>query len=67
MAISENIRRLQDQRGESNYRLAKTIGVSQSSVASWRDGKTRPLNVYVEKLAEHFGCSVEDLTGEVDT
>ena len=61
MAISENICKLQDQRGESNYRLAKSIGVSQTSVASWRSGRTKPLNVYIEKLADHFGVSVEQL------
>ena len=61
MALSENICRLQDERGETNYRLAKELGVKQTSVKNWKTGKTKPLNVYVEKLAEHFGVSVETL------
>lgn len=64
MAIAEKICELQDQRGESNYRLAKILGVSQSSVANWREGKSKPMKIYIEKLAEHFGCTVDDLLKE---
>lgn len=61
MTLSEKISSLQDQRNESNYRLAKTLGVSQTTVANWRSGKTKPLHVYIAMLADHFGISVEDL------
>ena len=61
MTISEKISNLQDQRKETNYRLAKTLGVSQTTVANWRSGKTKPLHVYVVMLADHFGVSVDDL------
>ena len=67
MSLAENIVRLQKERGESNYRLAKCVGVTITSVQNWRTGKTRPMNVYLEKLAEHFGCSVEDLIKENTT
>ena len=65
MALSENLRRLQEQRGESNYRLAKDLGVTCTSVQNWRDGKSEPLAVYKRMLAEHYGCTVEEL--EADT
>ena len=59
--ISENLCKLQEQQGESNYRLAKTLGVSQTTIANWRSGKSRPLPVYVHLLAEHYGISEEQL------
>lgn len=64
MTFAEKICALQDQRGESNYRLAKNLGVTQSSIANWRAGKSKPLSVYRQKLAEHFGVTVEELTKE---
>lgn len=65
MAFSDNLRRAQAARGESNYRLAKSVGVSQTSVKNWRDGKSEPMAVYKRMLAEHYGCTVEEL--EADT
>ena len=32
MPLKENLVRLQEERGETNYRLAKAIGVSHTSV-----------------------------------
>jgi len=61
LTISEKISMLQDRRNETNYRLAKSLGVSQTTVANWRSGKTKPLRVYTVMLADHFGVSVEDL------
>lgn len=61
MAFAENLCRLQAEREESNYRLAKELRVSQASVANWRDGKTKPLPAYLEKLAAHFGVTVEEM------
>lgn len=63
MAFSEKLRQLMDQNGISNYRLAKEINVSQSTVANWKNGVT-PLPVYVQKVAEYFGISANDLAME---
>lgn len=64
MSIASNICRLQDERGETNYRLAKELGVKPTSVQNWRTGKFKPLRVYLEKIAEHYGVTVEELTKE---
>ena len=64
MSIAANISRLQAEHGETNYRLAKELGVKQTSVQNWRTGKTKPLNVYLEKIAEHYGVTVEELLKE---
>ena len=61
MPIADNLCRLQEERNESNYRLAKSLGVHATSVANWREGKTEPMAVYLEKLAAHFGVTVEEM------
>ena len=61
MSFAKNLAKLQEERGETNYRLAKEIGVKQTSIANWKQGKTKPLMVYAERLAEHFGVTVDEL------
>ena len=67
MAFSDNLAALMAERNESNYRLAKEIGVAQTSVANWLSGETKPLSVYAEKIAKHFGVAVDELMREADT
>ena len=43
------------ERGESNYRLAKEIGVSQTTVKNWLDGKNEPIPSIRKLLDQHFG------------
>ena len=57
----ENLARLQAERGETNYRLAKLLGVHQTSIANWKEGKIKPHPKHVRLLAEHFGVTVEEL------
>lgn len=64
MSIATNICKLQAERGETNYRLAKELGVKQTSVQNWRTGKTKPLKVYREMIAAHYGVTVEELQKE---
>lgn len=59
--LSENLARLQAERGETNYRLAKTLGVHQSSIANWKSGETTPHPKHLRALAEHFGVTVDEL------
>ena len=59
--LSENLARLQAERGETNYRLAKIIGVHQSSIANWKSGSIMPHPGHIKKLADHYGVSVDDL------
>ena len=62
MSFAENINRIQAERGDSNYRLAKEIGVSQTTIANWKAGRVKPLPVYIEKAAQYFGVSTDELT-----
>lgn len=60
MGFAENILRLQEEHGETNYALAKALGVSQSSIANWKKG-TIPHKLCLDALANHFGVTVDDL------
>lgn len=59
--LSENLARLQAERGETNYRLAKALGVHQSSIANWKSGEISPHPKHVRMLADYFGVTVDDL------
>jgi len=56
VSLPENLARLQAERGETNYRLAKEIDVSQTSIKNWKDGARRPHPRQIKKLANHFGA-----------
>lgn len=59
--LSENLARLQLERGETNYRLAKNLGVHQSSIANWKSGEIKPHPRHLRMLADHFGVTVDEL------
>lgn len=62
----ENLVRLQEKKGETNYRLAKAIGVHQTSIANWKAGITKPHPKHITALADHFGVTVDELLKEGD-
>lgn len=61
--LAKNLDRLQRERDETNYKLAKAIGVHQTSIKNWKEG-TRPHPAHIKALALHYGCSVDDLLKE---
>ena len=63
MSFSENLAKIQAEHGETNYRLAKSIGVHQSSVANWHSG-VLPHPKHIKLLADHFGVTVDELLKE---
>lgn len=66
MAFKENLIALQEKNYETNYRLAKSIGVHQTTIAKWRDGIARPRLRHLGKLCEHYGCSIGELLDSGD-
>lgn len=62
MPIAENLCRLQKERGESNYRLAKELGCHATSVANWKAGKTNPSKLVKTAIANHYGITIDELT-----
>lgn len=60
LLFAENLARLQAERGETNYRLAKEIGVHQTSVQNWKSG-IKPHPKHVKLVADHYGVTVDEL------
>lgn len=61
MALGQSIYRLRRARDWKQADLAARLGVSQTHVTRWESGKVRPRARMVEKLAEVFGVTVEEL------
>lgn len=61
MNFAKNLTQIQSEHGETNYRLAKAIGVTQTSVKNWRSGVRLPHPKTREKIAAHYGVTVEEL------
>lgn len=47
--------------GLSQAAVAKEMEVSDSAVSMWEKGKTRPRASLLVKLAELYGCSLDEL------
>lgn len=60
--ISVKKRRLQ--KGMTQAKLAEAVGVSQGSVALWEAGEITPRIPTLRKLADLFGCTIDDLLRE---
>lgn len=67
MSFPKNLARLQAEHGETNYRLAKSIDVTQTSIKNWKDGIRRPHPKNVKRIADHYGVTVEQLEGRENT
>ena len=61
MSLAKNLIRLQAEHGETNYRLAMSIGVSQTSIKNWRDGVRKPHPRHARLIADHYGVTVDEL------
>lgn len=57
------IKALREERGLSQASLARKLGVGQSAVAQWENGRSRPSSATMEKIAECFGVSLDYLCG----
>ena len=64
MSIAGTITRLQFDRRESNYRLAKEIGVHQTTVKNWKSGACAPQYEHLKRIADHYGVTVDELMKE---
>lgn len=47
--------------GETQKQLAEAIGATQAEISRWENGEVNPRTETLEAMAEHFGCSVDDL------
>lgn len=54
MNFADKLAQLMDEHGESNYRLAKELCVSQTTIANWLSGTIPHWNAR-RALAKHYG------------
>jgi len=61
LRLKENLEHLIDESGISITNLAKKCGINQQTIHNWLSGQS-PKNIsQVKKLADYFGCSIEDI------
>ena len=57
------IRKIRESRGLRQYELADRMGVKQASVSAWESGAAMPSAANLLKLADIFGCTVDEILG----
>lgn len=65
MPFAQNLKKIQDSTHFSNYRMAKYLGCSQTSIAHWINEETFPHEKARRVVAESFGLSLSDIDGDL--
>jgi transcriptional regulator with XRE-family HTH domain len=60
------LRLLLDRKGETQGKLAESIGVHRQSIGQWKDGTTVPDINALYKIAEYYNVSTDYLLGRTD-
>ena len=50
-----------DERGVTDYAVAKATGIGLSTFTDWKTGRSNPKVDKLAKIAEYFGVHIEDL------
>ena len=67
MAIGERLFSLRQKSGQSLQQVADAVGVSKAHIWELEKGRTsNPSFELVQKLARHFGVSIDALVGNAD-
>lgn len=61
MDIIDRIYELYDQKGKKPYELCNYLGITQSTMSSWKTRHKNPAADQLEPIAKFFGVSVEYL------
>ena len=65
MPFAENLVKIQSITKMSNYKLAKYLGCSQTSVANWISGSRTPHEKARAVIADAFGLSLAEIDGDL--
>ena len=60
------IKELRKQQGLTQNKLAELIGADSNLISRWETGKSKPISLYVQKLAQALGTSTDYLLGDTD-
>lgn len=65
--IGKRIKHFRELKSMTQEDLAIALNVSRQTISSWEIDRTEPNMGTVEKLCNLFGCTLEQLIGNVDT
>jgi len=63
MTIGTNIKRLRMNKGVTQEQLGDALGVSGQAVSKWENESALPDILFLPRLAEYFGISIDELMG----
>ena len=66
MAFYENYVSLCNSVNKSPSGVALEIGLSKTAVNGWKHGRSNPTDATLQKVADFFGCTIAELTGEME-
>jgi transcriptional regulator with XRE-family HTH domain len=61
--LQVRLKELREREGISQYKLAADLGVAQSTVGMWENGKNKPEYATLNAIADYFQVSVDYLLG----
>lgn len=64
--IGQRIKKYRKQKRMSQAELGAALDLSQGAISQWENGGSKPDINMIKLMAEIFGVSVLDLTGDVD-
>lgn len=64
MLLSDNINALMEEEGISNVQLGNELGISDETIRSWRKGTKVPTVEKLQRLAEYFSVTMDELMGK---
>lgn len=60
--------KLRDSKGLKDSDIAKATGITKSTFSDWKNGRSKPKNAKLQKIADYFNVSLSYLsTGKEDT
>ena len=63
ITIGETIKRLRNQKGVTQEKLADALGLTPQAISKWESGAGLPAIDYLPDLSAYFGVSVDELLG----
>lgn len=61
MEFAQNLRKIMNEKGISNYRLAKMLDVHPTTIKNWLESKTEPKFEMIDKIAKALDVPIEEL------
>lgn len=61
MSFSQGLKEAMEKKGVTAYRLSKDLGVHQTTISNWLNGKSTPKAQMLEKIADYFAVTADQL------